>query len=167
MKARFVTTNKMKYSIAYTRRNDQGIIVENRDIRFTPGSKRLGKIVPAYYETSNKDEIEYLKEYPNFGFTFKLVDDKEVKKSESTSKKPSPKKEEVKEDDGEDDVNFDDEDFDLEDEAEPKEFQDVTTVQQANIKLRKLDSKLKVTDVNTKDKIKEEAKRLNVSFPNL
>lgn len=147
----------MKYSIAYIKRNDIGQVVENRDLRFTPGSKRLGKIVPAYYETTDKDEIEYLKRYPNYGVTYKMEGEKEAKKPEL---KVSTKKEEVNE--PEEEVNFDEED-----DSETKEFPEISTVQQAGLKLKQVNPKLKTADVNNREKVDAQAKELNVVFPNL
>lgn len=154
MKVRFVTNNKMKYSVPYVNKKED----KNVNIRFTPGSKQLGKIVPAYYETSDEAEIEYLRKYSMNGINYEEVKPKKAETS-TPEKKAEPSNEEVKSK----------VEAPKNENPEPGEnsFPEVTTAQLAQIKLKKLDDTIKSTDVNSKEKVLAKAAEMGVSFPNL
>ena len=168
-KFKFVAIGLIQYVIPYVRRNDDGVIVENRSIVFEPGSRGVGKITPAYFNTMSVAEAEYLREYPTFNEDFKEVkaESEPVKKSTPPT---APKKVVEKTPEPVEDVSFDD-DEDLGEEAEEEReltvYEEVSTVQQAVIMLKKLDKNLKNTDVNSKQKVLAMADIMNVSFPGL
>jgi hypothetical protein len=164
----------MKYSIPFVKKNDQGIIVENRDIRFTPGAKNLGKIVPAYYETDNQEEIEYIKNYPGMDDTYRLVEDKAEALKPVSRKKAKPAITYVNpvDEEDEEEFSFDDEEEEGEEgeegeESSVTEIPGVNTIQKAKIKLMQMDKTIKPSDLKTLEDIQKYAEKLNINFPDL
>lgn len=81
-------------SIPYTKKVD-GKLVENRTISFNKGSQVNGNVSPAYYITTDEDEIEYMRSYPgnkgNGGTSFEEVKTATTgKKTQKTAEKPKP-----------------------------------------------------------------------------
>lgn len=177
-------------SIPYTKKVD-GKLVENRTISFNKGSQVNGNVSPAYFITTDEDEIEYMRSYPgnkeNGGTSFEEVKTATTaKKTQKTVEKPKPtpapdpsdeEEEEFEEEETEDLDSTEEETEETEEEEEDSTeeetqgehvYPDVTDVQTArNILKNSYDPTIKVGETRSKDSIREVAKKFGVEFPNL
>lgn len=165
---KFVAINRIKYVVPFVKKDDSGAIVENRSLTFVHGGKNLGKTIPAHFVATD-EEAEYLKKYPTFNIAFKLHVQAEKKAKEAS--KPEPKKTAAKQTEPESSKEKEDlkvSEDPIKDALDTNVFPSISTIQQAGIKLRQLDTKnVKSTDVNSRAKVIELADKMGVSFPNL
>jgi hypothetical protein len=160
--------NIKSLSVPFVVKDDEGNIIHDESINFNSGLNSAKGFIPAFYHTSDKDKLAYLRAYPgnlaNGGSSFEEVEQEKpvVKKVVPAVKavEPAPVAEPVVAE------------APVLEEAKPEAgetqvFEDVTTVNEASSILRDMFPELKVRDVNTRDKVFAFSASKNLSFPNL
>jgi uncharacterized membrane protein len=174
--AKFILVNMLKMDFSLVEKN-KGETLFRKTVQFYGGQSHPNFVGGSYY-TESKKEIELLLKHPWIGKVFVLDPDFADNKPYFGKKGKPADKEEV----------LEDETAEVEDDQEPEEqkeeeviehvepladensliqVEDITTVQQASIYVRKKDPSIKAVDVRTKSTILEVAAKLGISFPNL